>query len=132
MKKIRLIKDYGEDCRLQLDEPKIKIALLNLIINAIEAMEEGKGELTLSTQISGNSCCVQVQDNGSGISQENLNRLFEPYFTSKINGLGLGLAATLTILQSHRATVEVESEEGKGTTFIVTFPLGEIKQLQEA
>lgn len=131
LKKIRLNKNYGDDCLLLLDEPKIKIALLNLIINAIEAMEEGKGELTLSTQISGTSCCVEVQDNGSGISQENLNRLFEPYFTSKMNGLGLGLAATLTILQSHRATVEVESEEGKGTTFTVTFPLGEIKQLQE-
>lgn len=131
LKKIRLNKNYGDDCLLLLDEPKIKIALLNLIINAIEAMEEGKGELVLSTQISGTSCCVEVQDNGSGISQENLNRLFEPYFTSKMNGLGLGLAATLTILQSHRATVEVESEEGKGTKFTVTFPLSEIKQLQE-
>lgn len=131
LKKIRLIKNYGEDCLLLLDEPKIKIALLNLIINAIEAMEEGRGELTISTYLGGASCYVEVQDNGSGISPENINRLFEPYFTSKMNGLGLGLAATLTILQSHRATVEVESEEGKGTAFTVTFPLGEIKQLQE-
>lgn len=132
LKRIKLIKKYGEDCLLLLDEPKIKIALLNLIINAIEAMEESKGELTLSTHIVGSSCYVEVQDNGSGISPENLNRLFEPYFTSKTNGLGLGLAATLTILQSHRATVEVESEEGKGTTFTVMFPLQEIKQLQES
>ncbi|AEI47784.1 hybrid sensor histidine kinase/response regulator [Runella slithyformis] len=131
LKKIRLIKNYGEDCLLLLDEPKIKIALLNLIINAIEAMEESKGELTLSTYTVATSCYVEVQDNGSGISPENINRLFEPYFTSKMNGLGLGLAATLTILQSHRATVEVESEVGKGTTFTVTFPLGELKQVQE-
>ncbi len=123
LKKIILNKVYGKDCLLLLDEPKIKIALLNLIINAIEAMEENKGVLTLSTEMSKTSCCVKVQDNGSGISPENINRLFEPYFTSKSTGLGLGLAATLTILQSHRASVEVESEEGKGTTFTVTFPL---------
>ncbi len=131
LKKITLNKEYGEDCLLQLDEPKIKIALLNLIINAIEAMEEGKGQLTLTTHIAGASCYVEVRDNGSGISPENINRLFEPYFTSKANGLGLGLAATLTILQSHRATVEVESEEGKGTVFTVTFPLSEITANQE-
>lgn len=101
------------------------MAFLNLIINAIEAMEEEKGILTVSTHVAGKSCYVEIRDNGLGISPENLNRLFEPYFTSKANGLGLGLASTLTILQSHRATVEVESEMGKGTVFTVTFPLNE-------
>ena len=81
------------------------MAFLNLIINAIEAMEEEKGILTVSTHVAGKSCYVEIRDNGLGISPENLNRLFEPYFTSKANGLGLGLASTLTILQSHRATV---------------------------
>ncbi|MFN8344633.1 MAG: PAS domain S-box protein [Spirosomataceae bacterium] len=125
LKKITLKKEYGDDCRLTLDKSNIKIAFLNLIINAIEAMEEEKGVLTVSTQIAGKSCLVEVRDNGLGISPENLNRLFEPYFTSKANGLGLGLAATLTILQSHRATVEVESEIGEGTVFTVAFPLSE-------
>lgn len=125
LKKITLIKEYGEDCFLQLDEPKIKIAFLNLIINAVEAMEENVGVLTIATHVAGQSCFVEVKDNGTGISPENLNRLFEPYFTSKNNGLGLGLASTFTILQSHKASVEVESELGQGTTFTVTFPLGE-------
>lgn len=125
LKKITLKKEYGEACFLPLDKSNIKIAFLNLIINAIEAMEEEKGILTVSTYIVGKSCYVEIQDNGLGISPENLNRLFEPYFTSKVNGLGLGLAATLTILQAHHATVEVESEIGEGTVFIVTFPLNE-------
>jgi PAS domain S-box-containing protein len=125
LKKITLQKEYGEDCMLTLDKSNIKIAFLNLIINAIEAMEEEKGILTVVTQAAGKSFLVEIRDNGLGISPENLNRLFEPYFTSKANGLGLGLAATLTILQSHRATVEVESEMGEGTVFTVTFPLNE-------
>jgi two-component system sporulation sensor kinase C len=126
LKKITLKKEYGESCFLPLDKSNIKIAFLNLIINAIEAMEEEKGILTVSTYVAGKSCYVEIQDNGLGISPENLNRLFEPYFTSKANGLGLGLAATLTILQSHHATVEVKSEIGEGTVFIVTFSLNEV------
>lgn len=123
LKKIKLIKHFGEDCRLNLDESKIKIALINLIINAVEAMEVEKGQLTIQTKIQSGYCFVTIKDNGVGISPENLNRLFEPYFTLKTNGLGLGLAATLTILQSHNARVEVESELGVGTTFTIAFPL---------
>jgi signal transduction histidine kinase len=65
---------------------------------------------------------VKISDNGSGISEENLSRLFEPYFTSKRNGLGLGLAATLNILQSHKAHIDVSSILGKGTNFTISFP----------
>jgi signal transduction histidine kinase len=64
---------------------------------------------------------VQISDNGSGITEENLSRLFEPYFTSKRNGMGLGLASTLTILQSHKATVEVQSKVMQGTSFAIGF-----------
>lgn len=131
LKKITLIKEFGQACFLELDASKIKIALLNLIINAIEAMEPESGVLTIVTYIDDETCFVKVQDNGSGISPENLNRLFEPYFTSKTNGLGLGLAATLTILHSHQATVEVESELDKGTTFTVMFPLAKYTSFAE-
>ncbi|MEZ4900965.1 MAG: PAS domain S-box protein [Spirosomataceae bacterium] len=102
LKKIALQKVYGEECWLPLDKPKMKIAFLNFILNAIEAMEEEKGILTISTHIADKACYVEIKDNGSGIDPKDLNRLFEPYFTSKPNGLGLGLAATLTILQSYR------------------------------
>ncbi len=123
LKKITLIKDFREDCTLNLDGPKIKIALINLIINAIEAMAAEKGKLTIQINNQDKYCFVKIKDNGVGISPENLNRLFEPYFTLKTNGLGLGLAATLTILQSHNARVEVESELGVGTTFTIAFLL---------
>ena len=128
LKKITLHKDFREDCLLQLDETKIKIALLNLIINAIEAMKDEIGILRIVTRVTNDFCYVEIQDNGIGISTENLNKLFEPYFTLKTNGLGLGLAATFTILQSHHASVEVESELGIGTTFIVTFPLQKVPE----
>ena len=123
LKKVTLLKKYGNSVVLHLDIPKIKIALLNLILNAIEAVPENFGELYISTLQRGNALCIKIKDNGIGISEENINRLFEPYFTSKPNGMGLGLTATLNILQSHKATVEVESEEGKGTIFSVYFPI---------
>jgi signal transduction histidine kinase len=63
-----------------------------------------------------------IRDNGCGIPEENLSRLFEPYFTSKRNGMGLGLAATLNILQSHKAHIDLSSTVGEGTTFVITFP----------
>jgi two-component system, sporulation sensor kinase C len=81
------------------------------------------GELKISTYQINNCLYVKIKDNGVGISEENINRLFEPYFTSKPNGMGLGLTATLSILQLHRATVEVESEVGKGSIFTVAFPI---------
>jgi PAS domain S-box-containing protein len=123
LKNITLEKNYNveNEFNLLLDEPKIKIALLNIIINAVEAMEENTGRLEIGLHNQGNHCIITIADNGSGISQENINRLFEPYFTSKKNGMGLGLAATNSILQSHHASVEVESELGKGTKFIITF-----------
>ena len=64
---------------------------------------------------------VLINDNGGGIPEENISRIFEPYFTSKTNGFGLGLAATWNILQSHRAGVDVMSQLGEGTSFMLTF-----------
>lgn len=123
LKKIKLIKNYGEECFLNLDKSKIKIALFNFVVNAVEAMEAEKGILTINTSVKNDHCFVEIIDNGSGISSENINRLFEPYFTSKSNGLGLGLAATLTILQSHNASVQVSSEVGKGSVFTISFAI---------
>lgn len=104
------------------DKEKLKIAFLNIIINAVEAMEEEKGLLDISIEQSTKHHIVKIRDNGTGVSEENISRLFEPYFTSKRNGLGLGLAATLNILQSHKAQIEVASMLNFGTIFTITFP----------
>jgi two-component system, sporulation sensor kinase E len=122
LKNIKLQIRYPDDILyIPADKEKLKIAFLNIIINAVEAMEEEVGKLEVSMAGHPSGCQVHITDNGSGISEDNLQRLFEPYFTSKRNGLGLGLAATLNILQAHHAEVDVQSEMGEGTTFVITF-----------
>jgi PAS domain S-box-containing protein len=122
LKRIELIVSYpDEDCFALLDTEKIQLAFLNIIINAVEAMEEGKGKLLITITTSEEEHVVEITDNGSGISEENMTKLFEPYFTSKRNGMGLGLASTLNIIQSHNAHIDVKSEIGVGTSFIITF-----------
>jgi PAS domain S-box-containing protein len=122
LKRIELVVSYLEnDAYALIDVEKLQLAFLNIIINAIEAMEEGKGKLSLSIQQSDDEYVVTMQDNGCGISEENIQRLFEPYFTSKRNGMGLGLASTLNIIQSHNAHIDVKSTLGEGTSFIIGF-----------
>jgi signal transduction histidine kinase len=122
LKKIKLVKQYDSNIPVvMLDEEKISTALLNLIINAIEAMEEEKGLLTIRTKNAANRCVIEVEDNGSGISKENLENLFVPFFSRKSKGMGLGLTAAQNIIISHKGTIDVESTVGKGTKFTVTF-----------
>lgn len=109
-------------CHVMANKEKLRIAFLNIIINAVEAMEAGKGTLAVTIEKGRGAHTVTIKDNGCGIPEENLTRLFEPYFTSKRNGMGLGLAATLNILQSHKASIDVTSVMKAGTTFILTFP----------
>ena len=124
LKGIRIEKKYSNNlCDVQVDKEKMKIALLNSIINAVEAMPEKNGILEISTYSIENKCIVKIEDNGTGIKREQIGRLFEPYFTSKSTGVGLGLATTHNILQSHNAVIDVESELGKGTCFTITFEL---------
>jgi len=110
-----------EPAYIMADKQKLKIAFLNILINATEAITNPPGNIVIDVSQKGSRYVVQISDNGSGISEENLSRLFEPYFTSKRNGMGLGLASTLTILQSHKATVEVQSKVSQGTTFSIGF-----------
>lgn len=105
-----------------VDADKLKIAFLNIVINAVEAMEAGAGQLEITVEAGTDFHTVIIKDNGGGIAEENLSKLFEPYFTSKRNGLGLGLASALNIIQSHSGSIDVQSEEKKGTTFVITLP----------
>lgn len=105
------------------DSEKLILALQNIVVNAIEAMEPHEGLLTITMQPSDTKVLLSIKDNGHGISEENLARVFEPYFTQKRNGVGLGLAFTLNILQAHKASIEVHSKEGEGTEFMIGFPL---------
>lgn len=106
----------------KLDKEKFKIAILNLIVNAVEAMDKQESLLSVSLTKNLDQTVIQIKDNGSGIKEEELKKLFEPYFTTKKTGMGLGLVSTLNIIKSHKANIEVDSKASIGTTFKVIFP----------
>jgi signal transduction histidine kinase len=110
-----------EPAYILADSLKLKIAFTNIIINAIEAMNDNKGELNISVTSQNGHHLVSIKDNGTGISKETLPHLFEPYFTFKRNGLGLGLATTLNIIQSHKASIDVQTGLDQGSNFILKF-----------
>ena len=122
LKHISVIKKYSEDiCDVPVDVEKIKIAFLNVIVNAIEAMQPDVGVLHISTEGRNDRCIVTISDNGKGLDKDELSKLFEPYFTTKENGAGLGLTNTQNIILSHRGNISAQSQPGKGTTFVITF-----------
>ncbi len=107
--------------RINMDPDLMKQAFLNLVLNAIQAMPTG-GVLTIESVAEKGGTVVKVSDTGVGISTENRKRLFTPFFTTKKNGTGLGLAIVYRIIQHHIGKIDVESEPGKGTTFIIRIP----------
>ena len=112
-------KNYTTKCKLNIDTEKIKIPFLNIFINAIEAMEPGKGILEITTREEGGKCVIIITDNGKGMDAEELSKVFEPYYTNKPKGHGLGLTNTQNIIFNHQGTIGVESEAGRGTSFII-------------
>jgi signal transduction histidine kinase len=109
-----------ESCAVTVDAEKIKLAFLNIIVNAIEAVEKNTGMLELRTQRIGQKCVIEFRDNGKGMTEDVLQNLFEPYFTGKVKGNGLGLTNTQNIIFNHKGTIKVLSKPGQGSTFIVT------------
>ena len=110
------------DLSLEADTSLIEQVLINLVVNAVEAMESEKGLLTVSLSQNLEHTTILIRDNGSGIREDDLKMLFEPYFTTKKSGMGLGLVSTLNIIKSHKAHIEVDSKQGMGTAFRVIFP----------
>jgi len=122
LKEIKVARNYTpEDSKVNLDVSEMRIALTNIIVNAIEAMEKSKGVLTLSTQRTEQISTLEISDNGCGLNKRDLKHLFKKFFTKKPDGLGLGLSITYSILRLNNVNVCVESNEGKGTRFILSF-----------
>lgn len=107
---------------LGYDERFMKQALLNLIKNALAAMPDG-GTLTIKSESSGNEVRLVIKDTGVGIPEENLPKIFEPYFTTKDSGSGLGLTLVFKIIKEHRGEITVKSRENEGSCFIITLPV---------
>lgn len=102
---------------------QIRQALLNLMVNALQAMPEG-GRVELATFEKEGRVCVSVKDTGSGIENRDQANIFNPYFTTKAKGSGLGLTIVRRVMKDHQGEVQVESEVGKGTKFTLCFPKG--------
>lgn len=120
--------EIGEDIIILGSYDKLKEVLLNLITNANEATRDGTITIRLRKYfaeeiISNEFCILEVQDTGSGIAKENLKKIFNPFFTTKINGTGLGLAISKKIVEEHGGIIKVESEENRGTIFKIYLPI---------
>ncbi|MDR0495968.1 MAG: PAS domain-containing sensor histidine kinase [Treponema sp.] len=124
---IRLLLELDEKVPPALiDERYMKQALLNLIKNALAAMPNG-GLLTIATQAVDNEILISVCDTGIGMSAENLAKIFEPYFTTRDNGTGLGLTLVYKIIKEHHGDITVESREGEGSNFEISLPIHQKK-----
>ncbi|MGH1484817.1 MAG: sensor histidine kinase [Cellvibrionaceae bacterium] len=117
------------------DRSKMTQVFTNLIVNATHAMED-KGTLTIETHALDNNTAVQIKvsDTGKGIAKQNIHKLFDPFFTTKPvgQGTGLGLSISHGIIQDHQGTIEVESEVGVGTSFIITLPANNAEDTEKA
>lgn len=122
LKKIIVNKCYAKKGAIKAIDPvATKMALMNIVVNAIDAMSV-RGRLKLTTLYIDRVYTILIEDDGCGISPENLSKIFLPFYTSKTNGLGIGLAATQAIFTLNNISVGAESKEGSGTKFILSFP----------
>lgn len=103
------------------DADQLQQVLLNLIQNAVQATPSG-GRVAIRARSEGGGCAIEVEDTGSGIAPEHLARIFDPFFTTRAKGTGLGLFVAHAIVQRHRGSIEVQSQLGKGTKFLISLP----------
>jgi signal transduction histidine kinase len=122
---IRIVQELNLDrATVRMDRQQLTQAVMNLVLNAMQAMPEG-GAVTIRASLAspGRMARVTISDTGPGIPAEHLERIFEPYFTTKAGGTGLGLALARKIVEEHQGTIRVENGPGGGAAFIVTLPV---------
>lgn len=127
LKGLQIQTDFkAKDAVVLADEPKLTIAILNILINAIEAVKADTGVIAMRSDRDDKRCYITIEDNGCGIDEEFLKRVFDPYYTSKPNGMGLGLATSQNIIHTHEGKIDVETRVNKGTKFRI-----ELRLMQE-
>ncbi|MGB4705113.1 MAG: ATP-binding protein [Candidatus Saccharicenans sp.] len=117
------LKTEGKDFRLFGDRGKLKVAIRNIVINAIEAIRDS-GRIDIILRAKNGELELQVVDTGCGIPEEVLNRIFEPYFSTKEKGTGLGLAICRRIVEEHQGSIRIQSQPGRGTAVTIVLPRG--------
>jgi len=124
---VKVSVDVEEELKkLMVDPDLMKRLFTNLILNALQSMPKG-GQLTIKISKKGEEESISFQDTGTGIPEENLDKLFSPFFTTKAKGQGLGLAVCKRLVEAHGGTISVESKVGEGSTFTVNLPLQQRK-----
>jgi signal transduction histidine kinase len=113
---------YDKSLICRLDSDMLKQVILNLFINAQQAMTKG-GDLMVRTSQQGNDAVIQISDTGDGITSEELPHIFDAYYSSRPQGMGLGLPTAKKIVESHGGKIEVDSVPGKGTSFSIKLPV---------
>lgn len=122
--------DVPGDINVRFSEEQMNEILLNLVINAVEAMPRG-GTLSISAEKSEHQGILRVSDTGHGMKEAVRRRILQPFFSTKgRKGSGLGLSISLQLIEQYKGTLEVESEEGKGSTFIISLPLAHSEDLK--
>ena len=126
LKNISIHRELAEVPVVYGDPGKLEQVFVNVLSNAAEAMPAG-GEILVKTAHVNRSIVVTISDNGMGIAKENLIKVFDPFFTTKElgQGTGLGLAISFGIVKQHNGTIDISSEEGKGTTVLIRIPTDE-------
>ena len=120
---IKVIKELSDDVPdIMLDSRFVKQAIINLIKNAEAAMKEKEGILEIKSYLKDSNVMLDIKDNGSGIPERIIGRIFEPYFTTKEFGSGIGLTLVYKIIREHKGDIAISSVEGEGTTFTLSFP----------
>jgi signal transduction histidine kinase len=123
--RIEIIKDYAPAIpAIFANEGQLHQAFLNILVNSVQAIDK-LGVISISTKLLEKGICITISDNGSGISKENIKRIFDPFFSTKDpgKGTGLGLSIAQRIINHHRGSINCESELGKGTMFYIKLPL---------
>jgi signal transduction histidine kinase len=126
--------DFGEievdrnikDIEVIADPGQVRQVILNLVTNALQAMNEGGGRLSIDTGQNGTQAWIAIKDSGTGIEPAILEKIFQPLFTTKAKGIGLGLAVCESLIRANGGKITVESQVGKGSTFTIHLPAGKV------
>jgi signal transduction histidine kinase len=122
---VKFSENFLSNVSLTMDPIILKGAILNILVNAVQAMPKG-GTVKVTVTEDNNFGIIRIQDEGEGIPKQIIDKIYNPFFTTKPTGHGFGLAEVHRVIQAHNAAIELETEIGKGTTFTLKFPLNNI------